>query len=77
MANGGSVDRSLEYTPTWAVAFVCTVMVIISVMMEHGIHKLGKVDGVDIRISFCWHVWKVLSCEITFVCVMTVVSDAS
>ncbi|XVE69574.1 hypothetical protein DITRI_Ditri10aG0002100 [Diplodiscus trichospermus] len=34
--------RSLEQTPTWAVAAVCAIFVIISILMEHGIHSLGK-----------------------------------
>ncbi|XP_062216905.1 MLO protein homolog 1-like [Phragmites australis] len=40
MAGGGS-ERDLPYTPTWAVALVCTVIVLVSVAMEHGLHKLG------------------------------------
>ncbi|XP_057470318.1 MLO protein homolog 1-like [Actinidia eriantha] len=35
-------DRSLEETPTWAVAVVCAVFVIVSILIEHGIHSLGK-----------------------------------
>ncbi|GKB02096.1 MLO protein homolog 1-like protein [Tanacetum coccineum] len=43
MAGGSSSsDRSLEQTPTWAVALVCAVFIIISVIIEHGIHSLGK-----------------------------------
>ncbi|CAA3025117.1 MLO homolog 1-like [Olea europaea subsp. europaea] len=38
----GAGDRSLEETPTWAVAIVCAVFVIISVFIEHGIHSLAK-----------------------------------
>ncbi|KAL2512783.1 MLO-like protein 6 [Abeliophyllum distichum] len=38
----GAGDKSLEETPTWAVAIVCAVFVIISVIIEHGIHSLGK-----------------------------------
>ncbi|XVE99339.1 hypothetical protein REPUB_Repub03eG0189800 [Reevesia pubescens] len=34
--------RSLEETPTWAVAVVCFVLVVISIFIEHGIHILGK-----------------------------------
>ncbi|XP_021284257.1 MLO protein homolog 1-like [Herrania umbratica] len=34
--------RSLEETPTWAVAAVCAIFVIISILLEHGIHSLGK-----------------------------------
>ncbi|WOL16835.1 protein MLO [Canna indica] len=40
-SNGG--DRSLIETPTWAVALVVAVMVVISIAIEHGIHNLGKV----------------------------------
>nr|XP_043631236.1 MLO protein homolog 1-like [Erigeron canadensis] len=44
MAGGSSStsERSLEQTPTWAVALVCAVFVIISVIIEHGVHSLGK-----------------------------------
>ncbi|KAL8240027.1 hypothetical protein R6Q59_013382 [Mikania micrantha] len=43
MAAGSSAsERSLEETPTWAVALVCSVFIIISVIIEHGIHSLGK-----------------------------------
>ncbi|XP_040971460.1 MLO protein homolog 1 [Gossypium hirsutum] len=35
-------ERSLEETPTWAVAVVCAIFVIISIFIEHGIHSLGK-----------------------------------
>ncbi|XVE94384.1 hypothetical protein REPUB_Repub02eG0004100 [Reevesia pubescens] len=34
--------RTLEETPTWAVALVCAIFVIISILLEHGIHSLGK-----------------------------------
>lgn len=40
---GSSGDRSLEETSTWAVALVCAVIVVISVVIEHGIESLGKV----------------------------------
>ncbi|KAK4788664.1 hypothetical protein SAY86_019983 [Trapa natans] len=38
-ATGG---RSLEETPTWAVAVVCIVLILISVIIEHIIHLVGK-----------------------------------
>ncbi|CAI9110446.1 OLC1v1010469C1 [Oldenlandia corymbosa var. corymbosa] len=41
MAAGDTGERSLKETPTWAVAVVCAVFVIISIIIEHGIHKLG------------------------------------
>lgn len=34
--------RSLEQTPTWAVAVVCFVLVAISIVIEHIIHLIGK-----------------------------------
>ncbi|WVZ55302.1 hypothetical protein U9M48_005978 [Paspalum notatum var. saurae] len=38
---GGEGGRDLPSTPTWAVALVCAVIVLVSVAMEHGLHKLG------------------------------------
>ncbi|KAD7477334.1 hypothetical protein R6Q59_003353 [Mikania micrantha] len=34
--------RQLDQTPTWAVAGVCTIIIIISIALEKLIHKLGK-----------------------------------
>lgn len=42
MAGGGG-GRSLEQTPTWAVAVVCFVLVAVSIVIEHIIHLIGKV----------------------------------
>ncbi|XP_050203502.1 MLO-like protein 1 [Mercurialis annua] len=39
MAEGGI---TLEYTPTWVVAVVCSVIVIISLAVERFLHYLGK-----------------------------------
>ncbi|CAI9770830.1 unnamed protein product [Fraxinus pennsylvanica] len=39
---GGSGERSLEETPTWAVAVVCFVLVAVSIVIEHIIHLIGK-----------------------------------
>ncbi|KAF3775075.1 MLO-like protein 1 [Nymphaea thermarum] len=33
---------SFEYTPTWVVAVVCLVIIVLSSIMERGIHYLGK-----------------------------------
>ncbi|KAK9124307.1 hypothetical protein Sjap_013909 [Stephania japonica] len=41
MAGGGG-GRSLEQTPTWAVAVVCFVLVVISIIIEYIIHLIGK-----------------------------------
>ncbi|KAM3714982.1 hypothetical protein ACB094_01G374700 [Castanea mollissima] len=35
-------NSSLEYTPTWIVATVCSVIVLISLCAERGLHRLGK-----------------------------------
>ncbi|XP_052488191.1 MLO-like protein 2 isoform X2 [Gossypium raimondii] len=34
--------RSLEETPTWAVAVVCFCIIVASILIEHAIHMLGK-----------------------------------
>uniref|UniRef100_A0A6M2F4H8 MLO-like protein n=1 Tax=Populus davidiana TaxID=266767 RepID=A0A6M2F4H8_9ROSI len=39
MAEGGT---TLEYTPTWVVAAVCSVIVLISLLVERFLHLLGK-----------------------------------
>ncbi|VAI24443.1 unnamed protein product [Triticum turgidum subsp. durum] len=38
---GRAGGRELPDTPTWAVALVCTVMILVSVAVEHALHKLG------------------------------------
>ncbi|XP_047307269.1 MLO-like protein 3 [Impatiens glandulifera] len=57
MAGGSSSGSSLEYTPTWAVATVCFIMITISIFIEHSIHlltnllkkhrKTALIDAVD------------------------------
>ncbi|XP_041020560.1 MLO protein homolog 1-like [Juglans microcarpa x Juglans regia] len=42
MAPAAAGERTLKETPTWAVALVCAVFVIISILIEQGIHSLGK-----------------------------------
>lgn len=44
MTGGGEEDLSLEYTPTWVVAAVCTVIVALSLAAERGLHYGGKVS---------------------------------
>ncbi|CAM6105161.1 unnamed protein product [Calypogeia fissa] len=34
--------ESLTHTPTWAVAVVCVIIVVVSLLVERGIHVLGK-----------------------------------
>ncbi|KAF7062120.1 hypothetical protein CFC21_068755 [Triticum aestivum] len=38
---GPAGGRELPDTPTWAVALVCAVMILVSVAMEHALHNLG------------------------------------
>ncbi|XP_047980550.1 MLO-like protein 1 [Salvia hispanica] len=42
MAGGGGEGASLEYTPTWVVALVCSVIVAISFIAERLLHSSGK-----------------------------------
>ncbi|CAN1237851.1 MLO-like protein 12 [Linum grandiflorum] len=42
MADKANMERTLEETPTWAVAAVCFVLVVISIFIEHIIHLLHK-----------------------------------
>ena len=48
MAGGGGAEAgvvpeiTLEYTPTWIVASVCSVIVVISLLFERMLHRLGK-----------------------------------
>ncbi|KZV37846.1 MLO-like protein 1-like [Dorcoceras hygrometricum] len=42
MAGGGGEGVSLEFTPTWVVALVCTVIVAISLAAERFLHFAGK-----------------------------------
>ncbi|KAF3780195.1 hypothetical protein EJ110_NYTH39815 [Nymphaea thermarum] len=42
MASTAAEEGSLEYTPTWIVAVVCSVIVFISLTLERILHYLGK-----------------------------------
>lgn len=42
MTGGEGEGTTLEYTPTWVVAGVCTVIVAISLAMERVLHFMGK-----------------------------------
>lgn len=42
----GAGSKELYQTPTWAVAGVCAVMIIISLLLEKFLHKLGTVSRV-------------------------------
>ena len=46
MADGGgesAESTALEFTPTWIVAGVCSLIVVVSLAAERCLHYLGKV----------------------------------
>jgi hypothetical protein len=45
------LNQSLEYTPTWIVAVVCSIIVFISLIAERALHRLGKVNQLIFHIS--------------------------
>ena len=49
---GGSNERSLEQTPTWAVVVVCSAFVLISLIIEHAIHRVGTVSFFQHTLRF-------------------------
>lgn len=43
MASSSSSDvRELDQTPTWAVAGICAIIIIISILLEKVLHKIGQ-----------------------------------
>lgn len=42
MASKENLEKSMEETSTWAVAVVCFVLVLISIIIEHALHKVGE-----------------------------------
>ena len=40
---GGGGARELDQTPTWAVAVVCAVIIVISIALEKLLHIIGEV----------------------------------
>lgn len=49
MAGGGT---TLEYTPTWVVAVICTFIVAISLAVERCLHCIGTVWYTTLRVHF-------------------------
>jgi mlo protein len=53
MAGGAEgKPKPLEFTPTWIVASICSVIILISLLFERCLHLLGKVRH-DPCLSFC------------------------
>ncbi|XP_022999674.1 MLO-like protein 9 [Cucurbita maxima] len=40
---GGAQSRELDQTPTWAVAAVCAVIILISIILEKVLHRVGEI----------------------------------
>lgn len=40
---GGAQSRELDQTPTWAVSAVCAVIILISIILEKVLHRVGEV----------------------------------
>lgn len=38
------IERKLHQTPTWAVAGVCAVIILISFILEKGLQRIGTVS---------------------------------
>lgn len=47
MAKAGESQRQLDETPTWAVASVCAVIVLMSILLELVLHRVGEVNEGD------------------------------
>ncbi|XP_068642063.1 MLO-like protein 13 [Aristolochia californica] len=54
-----SDSESVEYTPTWVVAVVCSVIVLISLLVERFLHRLGKVKS-HFSLHNCMHFFQAL-----------------
>jgi hypothetical protein len=48
---GGEGTRALDQTPTWAVAAVCAVIVVASIVLEGILHHLGQVRPQNLILS--------------------------
>lgn len=64
---GGGDSRELDQTPTWAVAAVCAVIVLISILLEKGLHHFGEVNGKEILLLFFYSFFLFLSFELFWV----------
>ena len=51
-SESSSSSRKFDQTPTWAVAAVCTVFILISIALEKSLHKVGTVSP-EMKPEFC------------------------
>lgn len=58
-------SKSFEYTSTWVVSVVCTVIILLSIVAERGLHSLGKVCSyfpLTLIHNTCLMLWYYLLC---------------
>ena len=61
---GAEGGQSLEQTPTWAVAVVCFVLVVVSIIIEHVIHLIGKVKAIlEVSLAVLIQLYMVFLCK--------------
>lgn len=48
-------ERTLGLTPTWSVATVLTVFVVVSLIVERSIHRLSNVSNRYLYVNVCLH----------------------
>ena len=61
---GAEGGKSLEQTPTWAVAVVCFVLVVVSIIIEHVIHLIGKVKAIlEVSLAVLTQLYMVFLCK--------------
>lgn len=51
-ASAAASEMKLEFTPTWIVAAVCSLIVFISLVVERLLHRLGKVPPFPSFVAF-------------------------
>lgn len=49
-------ERTLGLTPTWSVATVLTVFVVVSLIVERSIHRLSNVSNLIYCLYFCFFI---------------------
>lgn len=65
--SGDKLARELDRTPTWAVAAVCAVIIIISIALEKILHKLGAVCSFP---NFYFYVYLSMHLISSFFCLL-------
>lgn len=91
-AGGASNTRSLQYTPTWALATVCFIFIFLGLFVEHLIHLLGhwlkkhkktalyeaveKLKSVLMLLGFMSLILTVTSRSISKICIPNKVADS-